>query len=88
MMRLAVNGDMNSYNSFLDIENIKFNSLSSNEKKITAINFDHPIFKEAFERKVKNFQYPRVNQHYKIDNQAKNLLTFEDGKPFLLQKKQ
>ena len=47
----AVNGDMNSYNSFLDIENIKFNSLSSNEKKITAINFDHPIFKEAFERK-------------------------------------
>ncbi|HCL07234.1 MAG TPA: hypothetical protein DHV91_00560 [Flavobacteriaceae bacterium] len=84
----AVNGDMNSYNSFLDIENIKFNSLSSNEKKITAINFDHPIFKEAFERKVKNFQYPRVNQHYKIDNQAKTLLTFEDGKPFLLQKKQ
>lgn len=84
----SVNGDMNSYNSFLDIENIKFNSLSSNEKKITAINFDHPIFKEAFERKVKNFQYPRVNQHYKIDNQAKTLLTFEDGKPFLLQKKQ
>ena len=84
----SVNGDMNSYNSFLDIEYIKFNSLSSNEKKITAINFDHPIFKEAFERKVKNFQYPRVNQHYKIDNQAKTLLTFEDGKPFLLQKKQ
>ena len=84
----SVNGDMNSYNSFLDIENIKFNSLSSNEKKITAINFDHPIFKEAFERKVENFQYPRVNQHYKIDNQAKTLLTFEDGKPFLLQKKQ
>tara|TARA_B110000008_G_C16865920_1_gene522674 strand:+ start:38 stop:925 length:888 start_codon:yes stop_codon:yes gene_type:complete len=84
----AVNGDMNSYNSFLDIENIKFNSLSSNEKKITAINFDHPIFKEAFERKVKNFQYPRVNQHYKIDNQAKTLLTFEDGMPFLLQKQQ
>ena len=84
----GVNGDMNSYNSFLDIENIKFNSLSSNEKKITAINFDHPIFKEAFERKVKNFQYPRVNQHFKIENQAKTLLTFEDGEPFLLQKQQ
>jgi hypothetical protein len=84
----AVNGDINSYNSFLDIENLKFNSLSSNEKKITDINFDHPIFDEAFERRVENFQYPKVNQHYKIDNQAKTLLTFEDDKPFLFQKQQ
>lgn len=84
----AVNGDINSYNSFLDIENLKFNSLSSNEKKITDINFDHPIFDEAFERRVENFQYPKVNQHYKINNQAKTLLTFEDDKPFLFQKQQ
>lgn len=82
----TVNGDIGSYNTFLETESLNFKTLISHEKKITYINFDHPIFKEAFERSVRNFQYPKIRQHYEISSGFKTLLKFEDNKPFLVQK--
>ncbi|MEC8536386.1 MAG: hypothetical protein VXY75_03220, partial [Bacteroidota bacterium] len=82
----TASADIGSYNTFLETENLNFNTLISQEKKITYINFDHPIFKEAFERSVRNFQYPKIRQHYEISGGFKTLLRFEDNKPFLVQK--
>lgn len=56
------------------------------EKKITQIVFDHPLYRDVFEKRVVNFQYPKVNSFYETNTNATAVLQFEDGKPFILQK--
>lgn len=58
------------------------------EKKITKINFSHPLYQNVFEKQVTNFQYPKVNSFYNISSNATQVLGYEDGKPFLLQQDQ
>jgi len=77
---------ISSYNQLLNnFYKLKFNTLNSTEKKITTINFSHPIFDNVFDKKVSNFQYPKVNSFYDITISNSPILQFEDGKPFLVQ---
>ncbi len=79
-------GIINDYNSFLS--KFHFSNLSEliiQEKKVTQIVFDHPLYSGVFEKKVENFQYPTVNSFYHIETVASPILRFEDGKPFLIQ---
>lgn len=81
------NGDIASYNSLLnELQFGAFHSVvTSVSKKITQINFDHPLYQNVFEKRVTNFQYPSVNTYYDINTNATGVLRFEDGKPFILQ---
>jgi len=75
-----------SYNQFLAEESWQLGALSKTEKQITTINYSHPIYQEVFDGKVANFQYPKVQSFYPLNNAlGASMLTFEDGKPFLLQ---
>ena len=75
-----------SYNQLLtNYNNIQYNSLNTSEKKITTINYSHPIFNDVFDKKVSNFQYPKVNSFYELTSSSSPILQFEDGKPFLVQ---
>ncbi len=83
----SVDAEISSYNPFL--LNLKMASLlesKQQEKKITKIVFSHPLFQNVFEKEVANFQYPKVNSLFDISAGATPALTFEDGKPFLIQK--
>ncbi len=79
----ANEGDLISYQQF-------FNSFSASgllsektqEKKITTINFSHPLYRGVFDKRVVNFQYPKVNSYYPT-NAANVILSFEDKSPFL-----
>ncbi|WP_367112923.1 BatA domain-containing protein [Lacinutrix sp. MedPE-SW] len=76
--------DLASYNTILN--NFGLSKISSNnitEKKLTTINYSHPIFNSVFEKKVSNFQYPKVNSFYAQNVTTSPLLQYEDGKPFL-----
>jgi hypothetical protein len=77
-----------SYNNLLLQSGIGFNVQIPSEKKITTINFSHPLFANVFDKRVDNFQYPRVNSYYtfQTDNASK-IIQFEDGKPFLTHSK-
>lgn len=55
------------------------------EKLITRITFEHPLFENVFNEKVQNFQYPRVDLYFRISAPATNVLSFETGQPFLLE---
>ncbi|MCK8519932.1 BatA and WFA domain-containing protein [Aquimarina sp. D1M17] len=76
-------GNLNSYQQFI-------NSFSSQvllakidqEKKITNINFSHPLFVGVFDKQVSNFQYPKVNSLYEA-NASNIILSYEDNSPFL-----
>lgn len=78
-----------SYNLLLSNYGSNFNDLLETEKRITTINYSHPIYSDGvFEKQVSNFQYPKSSSFYNVStNKVSNILQFEDGKPFLYQNK-
>ena len=80
--------DIKNYNLFF--KSLHFGSLTKkadNELLINKINFSHPILKGVFEKKVQNFQYPKVTTSFmgNIKNKSAVLL-FENQQPFISQK--
>ena len=63
--------------------NLKFNTLDNAEKKITKINFNHPIYNSVFEKKVVNFQYPTAKKSFQLSSSYPAVLSYEDGSIFL-----
>ncbi|MBU2951459.1 BatA domain-containing protein [Tamlana agarivorans] len=76
-----------SYNQLLNNYGAQFSKLIPLEKRITTINYSHPLYNNGvFEKQVKNFQYPKVSSYYGINSKhASSALQLEDGKPFLTQ---
>ena len=62
---------------------IAFGSLNNQQTLITKINFNHPLYKNVFEKKISNFQYPKVNSSFAIQGNAFSILQYEDGNNFL-----
>jgi hypothetical protein len=84
----SIEADLESYNSFLSKLQIgSFSEINMQEKKITQIVFDHPLYADVFEKQVLNFQYPSINSYYNINSQTvSSILKYEDGNPFIIQK--
>ncbi|MCO6148693.1 BatA and WFA domain-containing protein [Flavobacterium sp. NRK1] len=61
----------------------QFKSLNSNERQITKIAFSHPLYATVFEKKVVNFQYPKVNTGFTLNGNALSVLSYDDQTPFL-----
>jgi hypothetical protein len=83
----SVNAVISEYNSLLS--SLRLGVLGeriSVEKQITTISFDHPLYQDVFEKRVVNFQYPKVNLFYELAGVNAAALSFEDGKPFIVQK--
>ncbi|QDO95725.1 hypothetical protein FNB79_12710 [Formosa sediminum] len=76
-----------AYSTLLANYNTRYKTLFNSEKRITSINYSHPIYKnDVFEKQVQNFQYPKVSQFYTVNEAAGSAaLSFEDGSPFLTQ---
>ncbi|APZ46930.1 hypothetical protein BW723_11825 [Polaribacter reichenbachii] len=80
-----IKSEVQSYNLFLNkIADSKIKSKISDTLKITNINFNHPLFKNVFSKKVLNFQYPIVKSHYPILSKNKsNIISFENNSSFI-----
>ena len=75
---------LNNINSFLsNFGKLQFNSLESFEKRITKINFEHPLFTGVFENKITNFQYPKTNNSFRLSSINSAALYYEDQSSFL-----
>lgn len=71
-------------NSFVtNFGELQFKTATSLEKKITEINFNHPLFSNVFEKKIDNFQYPSTKYTFGLSNSSPAVLTYEDKSPFL-----
>lgn len=84
----SIESSLSSYNQIFKNYSISgFGALNSEEKKITTINFSHPLLANVFDKKVSNFQYPKVNSHYKFNTiSGASILKYEDNTAFLIQK--
>ncbi|MDY8135580.1 BatA and WFA domain-containing protein [Aquimarina sp. 2201CG5-10] len=79
----ASDGNPTSYQQFISsFSSQGLSSLQNREKKITTINFSHPLYQGVFDKRVTNFQYPKVNSYYTA-NATNTVLSFEDNSPFL-----
>ena len=81
------NISLSSYNQLLINYNLpNYNSINPIEKQITSINFSHPLLANVFDKKVNNFQYPKVNSFYPFgSSNGSTILNYEDGSSFLTQ---
>ncbi len=76
--------EISNLNNFLNnFGGIQFQSLGSQEKKVTKINFSNPLFSNVFEKKINNFQYPNVLKSFSVKSNAPQALSFEDQSAFL-----
>jgi len=72
---------------FKQLELPEFTSIKTQEKLITNIAFGNPVFRDAFEKKISNFEYPSVQTYYDLNrNFGTTLLSYEDQQPFLFQR--
>lgn len=77
--------DLVNYNSFLSrYYGSGFGEQVRSEQLITNISFNHPLYKNVFEKAVRNFQYPKVSSYYKIKSKAAPILRFQNDDPFLI----
>ena len=77
--------DLNSYNQlFIDLYISSYSTTNNTEKRITNINYDHPLLKNSFYSKVTNFQYPKVGMSYRFSSNSNSVLSYEDSSPFLV----
>ena len=77
--------DISSYNLLLaHMGNTSFLFPVAEERKITTILFNHPLYDHVFEEEVSNFQYPMVKGFFKLRSSLPPVLSYEDGEPFLV----
>ncbi len=78
---------LDEYNSLLGAFGLGSMATAINQQKnISKIEFEHPLFASVFEKRVVNFQYPIVNSYYPVNSVAAAALRYEDGSPFILQR--
>jgi hypothetical protein len=80
----AIDSDISTYNLFLKTLNGGFmGKLIPTELNITTIHFEHPIFKDVFEKKIQNFEYPNIHQYFELKlNNVTPILSLENELPF------
>lgn len=80
----AINCDISSYNTFLSaLSSTRFTEKISSSTQLTTITFDHPLYRNVFEKEVTNFQYPSVKEYFRIRTELPNALSLEGGDSFL-----
>ena len=76
--------NVNNVNSFLaNFGTIQLKTLLNTEKKVTKINFNHPLFNTVFEKKIDNFQYPINKSSFVLNSNLPAILSYEDQSSFL-----
>ena len=83
---LNTNGDTATYaTSLQQLGNFSITKANESKRLVTTINYDHPIYADVFDGRIKNFQYPSVSQTFMVQG-GDAILTFEDGSAFITEK--
>ena len=77
--------EIEGYNTFLAGEfNLRFTDQLTDSVTITGINFDHPLYRNVFEKRVENFQYPTTRVQYTMDRPVSRILSYSNNSGFLV----
>jgi len=62
-----------------------FENKQEQEKLVTGISFDHPLYTGVFEEQIRNFEYPKVQVSLQLKSGNPPILSFQDEKAFLFE---
>jgi hypothetical protein len=62
-----------------------FENRQEQEKLVTGISFDHPLYTGVFEEQIRNFEYPKVQFSFQLKSGNTPILSFQDEKAFLFE---
>ncbi|WP_299770296.1 BatA domain-containing protein [uncultured Dokdonia sp.] len=80
---LNEDSEASNYTNLLSrLGSLQVGELTTNGRLVTTINYDHPLYRNVFDNRIKNFQYPSVSKGYIINN-GETILNFEDGSAFI-----
>ena len=80
----AQESNVTELNSFVaNFGALEFKTATQGEKKVTKINFSHPLFSTVFEKKIDNFQYPTTKTSFGLTSTTPAVLTYDDQSAFL-----
>ena len=78
---------LDNYNSFLQrVDAPIITAYNDQERLLTEIVFEHPLYETVFEKEVYNFDYPKVQSYFSFSNTDEEILLFEDDSPLLFRK--
>ena len=72
-----------SYNRFLNGLGVGLEPRVDEEILITGINFDHPLFRDVFEKQIENFDYPASSAYYPLGGSLPRMIGFQNGQAVL-----
>ncbi|NNK12210.1 MAG: hypothetical protein HKP08_12770 [Flavobacteriaceae bacterium] len=78
-----VNAD---FNLLLSSFGISYGAKIDTPVEINEINYTHPLYSEVFEERADNFEYPKVQEHYRINGRMSSILKYSNEQPFLASK--
>jgi len=80
----SAESNVSQYQNWLtSFGNIKWQTNSSQERLITGISYDHPIYRNVFVKRIDNFQYPKTKENFTLETAYPAALKYEDGSTFL-----
>ncbi len=80
----AADARADTYNRWLlDRAGLPLGATVAQPARITGVSFGHPLFRDVFEGKVTNFEYPSANSHFTLGAGVSAPLSFQNGDPFL-----
>ena len=79
----AHEANTDTYNRFFNNLGVSFGSRVDGEILITEINFDHPLFRNVFEKQIENFDYPRSGSYYPLEGGLLRMIGYQNGQAFL-----
>ena len=62
-----------------------FENRQEQEKLVTGISFNHPLYTGVFEEQIRNFEYPKVQVSFHLKSGNTPILSFQDDKAFLFE---
>lgn len=81
----SANIDLSSYNRFSSAYfNTNYGQELIQQSAISTIAFEHPLFRNVFNKSVTNFQYPEVKSYYQLNSGGPKALSFQNGSAFLV----
>jgi hypothetical protein len=80
----ATDAQAETYNRWLlEPAGLPLGTFVAQPARITGVAFTHPLYRDVFEGKVTNFEYPSANSHFTLGNGVSAPLSFQNGDPFL-----
>lgn len=80
---LDASASTTAYNSALkNLGGFEISKNAISKKSVTTINYDHPVYADVFNARIKNFQYPSLSKSFELQG-GDALLRFEDGSSFI-----